>query len=163
MKITLVQSEIEQAIQEYLARQMTVAEGNSMKIEIRATRVDNKGFTAYIDIYRTEDGPGSEQEHGTKPHIEAPAPAPQPRLRAASMPARQEESTSEEAAPEPEAAPETGQAEDPPFDPAPQQQEQAPLAAMEEAPKTEQIPTRSSPGKGGGRSLFGGLKKPVNA
>lgn len=49
MQITLVQTELEQAIREYVGRQLTVANGTEMVIELSATR-GAEGFKAIIDI-----------------------------------------------------------------------------------------------------------------
>lgn len=49
MQITLVQTELEQAIREYVGRQFVLAPGNSMSIELTATR-GTDGFKATIDI-----------------------------------------------------------------------------------------------------------------
>ena len=49
MQITLVQTELESAIREYVNRQMKMAHGMEMKIELTATR-GAEGFKATIDI-----------------------------------------------------------------------------------------------------------------
>jgi len=49
MQITLVQTELELAIREYVGRQLKVADGMSMGIELSATR-GAEGFKAVIDI-----------------------------------------------------------------------------------------------------------------
>ena len=49
MQITIVQNEIEKAIREYVGRQLLVAEGMKMIIDLAATR-GAEGFKATIDI-----------------------------------------------------------------------------------------------------------------
>ena len=49
MEITLIQTEIELAVQEYVLRQLTIKEGQTISVELRATRVPS-GFTANISI-----------------------------------------------------------------------------------------------------------------
>lgn len=49
MQITIVQAEIERAIREYIGRQMKVADGMEMAMELQATR-GAEGFKAVIDI-----------------------------------------------------------------------------------------------------------------
>jgi hypothetical protein len=49
MRIFLVQTEIEQALQNYISEQMSVADGKAFEIKIAATRGD-EGFTAEINI-----------------------------------------------------------------------------------------------------------------
>lgn len=49
MKITLDQTEIEQALKNYVAEQMHIKEGMNISIDIRATRGEG-GMTAVIDI-----------------------------------------------------------------------------------------------------------------
>jgi F0F1-type ATP synthase beta subunit len=55
MKITLVQSEIELAIRQYVGSVMMVADGMSMDIDLAATRAQGTGFTATIDIVPTKE------------------------------------------------------------------------------------------------------------
>lgn len=49
MQITIVQSEIELAIKQYIHQQINVREGMDIEIELRATRGES-GFQAVIDI-----------------------------------------------------------------------------------------------------------------
>jgi len=49
MRISINQPEIEQAIREYLSRQISLSHGKSFKIDMMATRGAN-GFTADIEI-----------------------------------------------------------------------------------------------------------------
>lgn len=55
MQITLTQTEIETAITDYIKSQMTIADGQRIAIDLRATR-GNEGYTALIDIVRDEGG-----------------------------------------------------------------------------------------------------------
>ncbi len=49
MQITIVQAEIEQAITDFIHRQINVRDGMLIQIELKATRGDH-GFQAVIDI-----------------------------------------------------------------------------------------------------------------
>ena len=49
MQITLVETELKQALTEYIGRQMKVADGMKMNIQFMATRGD-EGFKAVIEI-----------------------------------------------------------------------------------------------------------------
>lgn len=49
MQIILVQSEIEQALKDYVGARLVIAEGNEVTVELRATRGAD-GSTAIIDI-----------------------------------------------------------------------------------------------------------------
>lgn len=53
MQITLTQPEIETAIINFVKSQMTIAEGQRIEIDLRATRGE-EGYTALIDIVRDE-------------------------------------------------------------------------------------------------------------
>lgn len=59
MRIFLVQSEIEQAIQNYIGEQMSVSDGKAFDIKIAATRGD-EGFTAEINIVDKVEVPETE-------------------------------------------------------------------------------------------------------
>ena len=54
MKILLIQSEIEQAIRDYMNQQINVKEGMTLDIDLRSTR-GSEGFTADIDIRMAGD------------------------------------------------------------------------------------------------------------
>lgn len=49
MQILLIQSEIEQAIRDYMNQQINIKEGMTLDIDLRSTR-GTEGFTANIDI-----------------------------------------------------------------------------------------------------------------
>ena len=49
MQILLIQSEIEQAIRDYMNQQINIKEGSTLEIDLRSTR-GTEGFTANIDI-----------------------------------------------------------------------------------------------------------------
>jgi hypothetical protein len=49
MQITLVQTEVEQALRDYVASRLTLAEGTTFSIDLAATRGAN-GITATIDL-----------------------------------------------------------------------------------------------------------------
>ena len=66
MQIILVQNEIEQALQDYIAARMKIMAGNSIEVELRATRgVD--GATAVIDIV---------EDSKTQEAVQTPSRAP---------------------------------------------------------------------------------------
>lgn len=52
MQITLIQTEIEQALRNYINEQVNIKEGTSVSIELRSTR-GSEGMTAIIDIIKT--------------------------------------------------------------------------------------------------------------
>lgn len=62
MQITLIQTEIEEAIRDYVSRQLTVREGMRIDIELKATR-GAEGYQAFIDIVDqdSERKPSEEQ------------------------------------------------------------------------------------------------------
>lgn len=64
MRIFLVQAEIEQALENYISEQMSVADGKTFNIKIAATRGD-EGFTAEINIVDKVEEP----ETPTKPVV----------------------------------------------------------------------------------------------
>jgi hypothetical protein len=68
MQIIIIQSEIEQAIRDYVNARLKVADGNEIIIDLAATRGD-KGFTATIDIVA---------QSGQAAPAPTPAPAPAP-------------------------------------------------------------------------------------
>lgn len=61
MIITIVQSEIENAIEAYLASKIKIADNQSFKIELLATR-GSQGITANIEICDSSE-PEKKQEH----------------------------------------------------------------------------------------------------
>lgn len=67
MKITIVQTEIEEAIRDFMRKQIAVQEGMVITMDLRATRGD-EGFIANIDI-----SPATSTEHVLV--RETPAPA----------------------------------------------------------------------------------------
>ena len=72
MQITLTQAEIETAITDYIKSQMTIADGQRITIDLRATR-GNEGYTALIDIVRDE---GSAPVAPTAAAVPAPVVSP---------------------------------------------------------------------------------------
>jgi hypothetical protein len=51
MQVILIQTEIEQAIRDYINSQINIKEGMSINIDLRSTR-GTEGFTANIDIMK---------------------------------------------------------------------------------------------------------------
>ena len=142
MQITLIQSEIEQALKNYINDIMSVKDGMEIEIQLKATRGE-EGTTAIIDIVPQKP----KAARGGRTSGEVPAKA-EP-VKAAAAPAKAEpaqavaESVAEAEADDAEQVAE--QAQEPEAQaPAPVEAEQAPA---EEAPR---------------KSLFAGLSKPQN-
>lgn len=145
MQITVVQSEIEEALRRYIGSQLTVAQGMQMNIDLRAGR-GTDGFTATIDIR-----PGKvETTIAQAPKAAAFQAAPEEKV-------SQEEETQTgiegEIAAENAADNVVDNAESP-FDTEAKNEE-----ASETKPEDEQF---ASPPSGAKRSLFKGLGKPKN-
>jgi hypothetical protein len=77
MKITIVESEIQEAIRAHIERQITVKPGMAITMEIRATRGDD-GFIANIDISPAKDGAIHLGPEPTAEKVTVPAPLPAP-------------------------------------------------------------------------------------
>lgn len=90
MQITLVQSEIEQALKNFINEQVNVKEGMEINITLKATRGD-EGTTAIIDINKSAD-------------VVSPAPKELPMTKRVSKPEPEAKQavadTSEQSAPE---------------------------------------------------------------
>lgn len=136
MQITLIETELKQAITEYLGRQMKIADGMEMAIELAATR-GAEGFKATIDIRPIDPSSFKAQPKTVEPPIrqqpfvvQSTARSPEPNV--------VEEPSSEEA----------------PFN---QVDETRNETVSEETAQTEEQPAPSNT-----RSLFKGLSKPKN-
>lgn len=142
MQITLIQSEIEQALKNYINDIMSVKDGMEIEIQLKATRGE-EGTTAIIDIVPQKP----KAARGGRTSGEIPAKA-EP-VKAAAAPVKAEpaqavaESVAEAEADDAEQVAEQAQ-EPEALEPAPVEAEQAPA---EEAPR---------------KSLFAGLSKPQN-
>ena len=142
MQITLIQSEIEQALKNYINDIMSVKDGMEIEIQLKATRGE-EGTTAIIDIVPQKP----KAVRGGRSSGEIPAKA-EP-VKAAAAPVKAEpaqavaESVAEAEADDAEQVAEQAQ-EPEALEPAPVEAEQAPA---EEAPR---------------KSLFAGLSKPQN-
>ena len=144
MQITLIQSEIEQALKNYINDIMSVKDGMEIEIQLKATRGE-EGTTAIIDIVpQKPKAPRGGRTSGEIPAKAEPAKAAAP-AKAEAAPAVAE------ADPEP-VAESVAEAE---ADDAEQVAEQAQEPAPVEA---EQAPAEEAPRK----SLFAGLSKPQN-
>lgn len=143
MQITLIQSEIEQALKNYINDIMSVKDGMEIEIQLKATRGE-EGTTAIIDIVPQKP----KASRGGRTSGEIPAKVEPAKAEVAQAVA--------EAAPEP-VAESVAEAE---ADDAEQVAEQAQEAeALEPAPvEAEQAPAEEAPRK----SLFAGLSKPQN-
>lgn len=151
MQITLVQTEIEQAIRAYVHSQVSVKEGNEITIELKATRGD-AGMQAVIDILPA----------GTTPVVVAKAVTVTPRagglgiktaVVAAKTPAAATTAVVASPVVEEQAEPEGDVAEEETGTPP----EEAPVDVESEVEEAETPPVVKP------KSLFTGLKKPVNA
>lgn len=145
MQITLIQSEIEQALKNYINDIMSVKDGMEIEIQLKATRGE-EGTTAIIDIVPQKP----KAVRGSRTSGEIPAKA-EP-VKAATSPAKAEPAqAAAEADPEP-VVESVAEAE---ADDAEQVAEQAQEPVQAEA---EQAPAEEAPRK----SLFAGLSKPQN-
>ena len=78
MQITIVQAEIEQAITDFIHRQINVRDGMLIQIELKATRGDH-GFQAVIDIVDPNSATiasAPKQEKAEPEQAPVPEPAP---------------------------------------------------------------------------------------
>ena len=169
MKIQLVQSEIEQAISNYIRETITVNEGMSITMELRATR-GAEGFQADIDISRTADAPVAT----VKPVQTAPVaraatktttvgqPTSAPATKPAATPQAQPQRAAEPEEPEQLPNTEDAGAVADPEDQVENAQEAVITTDSETTTETgsaAEAPVEAAPR----RSLFAGLKKPNNA
>lgn len=147
MQITLVETELKQAITEFVGRQMKIADGMAMNIELSATR-GAEGFKATIDIQPSAAIVGKE----LPPFREAVKVAESPIRQQPFVPAVVQQASTARS-PEPTAEAQAEAVEE--------------TAAVEEQPGAVEIllPTNEVQAETSGanpRSLFGGLKKPKN-
>lgn len=150
MQITIVQTEIEEAIRNYILGQISVHENHRIDIDLKATRGE-QGFQAVIDIVPNDDKPsGSKAPTATKA-----APAAVAKAEPAASTTSKASTASVFKKPKAEALVETTEvaAEEPTAEvpsnvtPITKAEEPAPAAEDAEAP----------------RSIFSNLRKPVNA
>lgn len=146
MQITLVQSEIEEALSDFVLARMTIKDGMELKIDLAATR-GTSGFTANVDIVPKVEPTLEVAKKVTAARKTKAEPAPAPAETATATVAVEQPVAEDEAAARVadamdvnEPIPEVG---DTPVD----ETEAAPVAEEVPAPKT---------------SLFGGLNRPVN-
>ena len=144
MQITLIQSEIEQALKNYINDIMSVKDGMEIEIQLKATRGE-EGTTAIIDIVPQKP----KASRGGRTSGEVPAKA-EPAKAAAQAKAEAAQAVAE-AAPEP-VAESVAEAE---ADDAEQVAEQAQEPEVQEPAPVE---VEEAPRK----SLFAGLSKPQN-
>lgn len=139
MQITIAQAEIEEAIRNHIKSLITVQDGNTIDIDLKATR-GAEGFQAIIDI----------SPAGTAKATPAPAAVAETPAKAEAKPLKIEEAVAEakEVAPAPEA--QTIEADVPATEKKLSASEQIEADA---APTPEEAPRPS---------LFGGLTKPTN-
>lgn len=142
MQITLIQSEIEQALKNYINDIMSVKDGMEIEIQLKATRGE-EGTTAIIDIVPQKP----KAARGAR--VSGETSGKSDTVRAAAAPVKAEpaqavaESVAEAEADDAEQVAEQAQE--------PEAQESAPVEA-------EQAPAEEAPRK----SLFAGLSKPQN-
>ena len=142
MQITLIQSEIEQALKNYINDIMSVKDGMEIEIQLKATRGE-EGTTAIIDIVPQKP----KATRGSRTSGEIPA-KPEP-VKAAAAPAKAEPEPVAESVAEAEAddAEQVGEQVIEAEGQEPVQVEPESAATAEEAPR---------------KSLFAGLSKPQN-
>lgn len=148
MQIILVQSEVEQALHDYISSRLTLAEGTTIKIDLSATRGAD-GIKATIDLVAPGSAPAA---------LEAPAPAPVKPAKAA------KEDPKATPAPAPNAAP-----QEPASDPQPDAEESpfvadAPAVEAGVDPVADQIAAEAA-GEAPApapKSLFASIKRPQN-
>lgn len=137
MQITLIQSEIEQALKNYINDIMSVKDGMEIEIQLKATRGE-EGTTAIIDIVPQKP----KTPRGGRTSGEIPAKAEPVKAAAAPVKAEPAQAVAESVA--------EAEADD---------AEQVAEQAQEPAPvEAEQAPAEEAPRK----SLFAGLSKPQN-
>lgn len=137
MQITLIQSEIEQALKNYINDIMSVKDGMEIEIQLKATRGE-EGTTAIIDIVPQKP----KAARGGRTSGEIPAKAEPVKATAAPVKAEPAQAVAESVA--------EAEADD---------AEQVAEQAQEPAPvEAEQAPAEEAPRK----SLFAGLSKPQN-
>lgn len=145
MQITLVQTEVEQALRDYVANRLTLAEGTTFSIELAATRGE-KGITATIELIEPPKA-GQVAAVAVKTTVKAPAPAPSVTEKPAPVAEQPAQQATETAA---DSAQVTGEGQ-------PQADSQEAASDPKESADAQQ---EAAPV---GKSLFGGLKRPVNS
>lgn len=143
MQITLVQAEIEQALTEYIHRQINVREGMHIEIDLAATR-GQQGFTAMIDIVPDD-----------APPMAVSAPTPRPAVR--SITRTKEAPVVAQEAP---AAIEVPVQQELPIEAPVVQEAKAEVAAVDDDAAVDAVMQTTANKR---PSLFGGLAKPVNS
>ena len=150
MQITLIQSEIEQALKNYINDIMSVKDGMEIEIQLKATRGE-EGTTAIIDIVPLKTKPARAAR------VSGETSGKSDTVRAAAAPAKVDPAPAQVAVEAEPVAESVAEAE---ADDAEQVAEQAQEPeAQEPAPvEAEQAPAEEAPRK----SLFAGLSKPQN-
>lgn len=156
MQITLIQSEIEQALKNYINDIMSVKDGMEIEIQLKATRGE-EGTTAIIDIVPLKTKPAraarvSGETSGKSDTVRAAAPAkvdPAPaQVAVEAEPQAQSESQAEAQADDAEQVADAADASD--------------TAVEVAAEDAGQLPDNSS-GEAPRQSLFAGLNRPKNS
>ena len=176
MQITIVQAEIEQAITDFIHRQINVREGMLIQIDLKATRGDH-GFQAVIDIVDPNSATiasapkqeKAEPEQTDAPQQPAPAVVVTPATPAVAAPVtrtrvvRAAKVAPEEKPAEPAAAPAKAEApevqsepQDVVVEPVEALPEAAPEEAVQEVAAATEAPTKPR------QSLFSNLPRPSN-
>lgn len=176
MQITIVQAEIEQAITDFIHRQINVRDGMLIQIDLKATRGDH-GFQAVIDIVdpnstTVASAPKQEKaepEQAPAPQEPAPtvvvtpatpavaAPVTRPRVVRAAKVVPEEKPAEPVAAPAKAEAPEVqSEPGDVVVEPMEALPEAAPEEAVQEVATATEAPTKPR------QSLFSNLPRPSN-
>lgn len=143
MQITLNQVEIEEAITNYVNDLVSVNEGMTITVTIKATRGE-EGTTALIDIIPEVAEPEEVEPEVAEPVKAAARPARKPAVKQAAAPAKEESVAETQPEPEPEPVTEEEAAPD---------AAEVPVADDEQA----EVPAVAAP-----KSLFANLRKPNN-
>lgn len=158
MLITIVQTEIEQAIRDYVGNQLKIADGMEMSIALSATRGD-EGFKAAIDIHPIANAPKQEQLKATTASVPGKSPIFTPRVISATPVSQDNKGTEKSNEPGTDSlADEAGSGE--------KSNEQPPVAtedATGEGQKSETETANADTPASASRSLFKGLSKPKNS
>lgn len=152
MQITLVQSEIEEALSDFVLARMTIKDGMELKIDLAATR-GTSGFTANVDIVPKVEPTLEVAKKVTAARKTKAEPVPAPAVVETTKAEQVVEQPVEAAIAEDEAAALAADAMDV-NQPIPEVADE-PAADGEAAPVAEEAPAPKT-------SLFGGLSRPVN-
>jgi hypothetical protein len=168
MRITIVQSEIEEAIRNHILDQITVNEGMEIDIKLRATR-GAEGYQADIDIHPAGSKSPEREEEPAPENVEKTPSKPlgiEQTVTTAKRGRKPAAQKAEEAPAEPEIIiedkVEPEMADEGPAEVQPETEAPASKLSLFGQKKDAAEPEAVEPA-GETKSIFGGLKRPVNA